>query len=341
MATQAEPPLSALLSQVLIAFTREYERGGAELLSLPMWADFLRVITPDGVEAREIPKLARISRRAVPPLLSGVARDAQFVESDNPSGKRGAGVARLTKAGGAASDAARTAIREAEKRWTDEFGTGRLSATRTALEGVVSQLDLELPHYPVGYGAVDWRITGGAHAPARPGPPRIPAHGADWAPVLRDRDADSLSGLPFFALVSQALVAFAIDYEARAGALWSAANVLRQIDDTGAPLAATPPAAGITGAGKSGLERHGIVTVTSDRNNPATKRVHLTPIGKQLRDAYVPLTAHVEREWKDQYGSTAVGALRNALAALSRDLDPSLPHYPTITWVGGLRESSR
>ena len=64
------------------------------------------------------------------------------------------------------------------------------------LEALVSQLDFEHPHFPVPYGTADPRFTGGP--------------GVDWKPVPRQTDT-MVRGLPMTALLSQALVAFAIE----------------------------------------------------------------------------------------------------------------------------------
>ena len=111
---------------------------------------------------------------------------------------------------------------------------------RTALVALVDQFGLELPHYWISYGGSDPRVTGGKFRPAKAGPPRIPAHGQDWAPVLREEGVSS-ADLPLTALLSQALTGFAIDYEERAGPLSDAVHALPPLDSNGTPFDDAPP----------------------------------------------------------------------------------------------------
>ncbi|SDS19208.1 hypothetical protein [Microlunatus soli] len=76
----------------------------------------------------------------------------------------------------------------------------------------------------------------------------------------------------------------------------------------------------ITGNGKSGLERHGAVTV--DRSH----RVQLTPLGIRVRDGYRPGVRAVER------ALPGAAALRDSLEALEL---PAHPRHPDVRYVGG------
>ena len=198
---------------------------------------------------------------------------------------------------------------------------------------------LELPHYWITYGAADPSVTGGRYRAATPGPPRIPARGQDWAPVLR-ADAASASDLSVTALLSQALVAFAIDYEAVAWCLSLTVHALAWLDPGGTPFLDVPPLAGLTGDGKSLLERHGIVKVDGPPRDKAKRVARLTPIGTQLRDAYGPGTSSAEARRHEVYGDTVVIELRSALEAVLPKLEPGLADHPVLTWTGGLRETS-
>jgi hypothetical protein len=135
------------------------------------------------------------------------------------------------------------------------------------LESLVSQLDLELPHFPAGYGAADGSVTGGlwrwgrqaalrrggrpglefdaaeehraadAWEAASGGALYVAAARQDWKPVLRD-EGDTVTALPLSALLSEALMAFTIDYEGSGGlSLAATANVVRHMDDEGVDVA--------------------------------------------------------------------------------------------------------
>ena len=56
-------PLNVLLSHALLDLTRRSERAGAE--EIVLWSNLLRVVGDDGVERKELPRLVRLSKRAV------------------------------------------------------------------------------------------------------------------------------------------------------------------------------------------------------------------------------------------------------------------------------------
>src|SRR5262249_30049856 len=128
------------------------------------------------------------------------------------------------------------------------------------------------------------------------------------------------------ALLSQALVAFAIDYEARS--MWPLASttlVVRHLTAEPEPLKDVPGDHGITGNGKSLLERHRVALVTRDRADPRRRLVQLTPRGQRIQSQHPPLVAEIEQSWRARYGDRAVDALRAALEALKWASDAALP----------------
>jgi hypothetical protein len=301
-----ERTLNVLLARALIALTRAFEQAGAGtdgVPSLPAWAGMLRVIDEQGVDQRDIPHLARISTRVVVAWLKVTERSGWTAAAGD---KRVA----LTAAGVTARTKWAQLPATVEAAWAKQVGS--LDELRSALAAIVEQLPLELPHYPIPYGTADPSITGG-----RP-------HGQDWRPVPR-ADGDTTTGLPLHALLSQALVGFTIDVESRGiGPLAAAINVLCRVGVEGRPLAEIPKSVGLTGTGKSGTERHGLVTV----NN---KRATLTPLGKRVVEAYPRAVADVEASWDEQFSAKNVAALRTALAALPTD--DTLPDHPIVMWT--------
>lgn len=140
------------------------------------------------------------------------------------------------------------------------------------LEALVSQFELEHPHFPVPYGTADASFRGGG------------AGGVDWKPVPRE-SASRVDDLPITALLSQALVAFACDYETEhRGPIQWAANALQRITDAG--TAASSLQTGGTSSARN-LERLGIITIESDA-------VRLTARGRMMRDTYEPLRDQIE-----------------------------------------------
>jgi len=179
-------------------------------------------------------------------------------------------------------------------------------ASCPSLEALVSQLELEHPHFPVPYGTADPSFAG-----------RPP--GNDWKPVPRE-STSSVARLPMTALLSQALVAFAIEYEKeRRGPIQWATSVLQGIDGDAAD-AEPLPKRGIHGM--QNLERLGIVTIDRDV-------ARLTARGRAIRAAYEPLCDQIEARWRRRLGSSLI----DTVAAAVR-VDGDWRPFPLITWTG-------
>jgi len=326
-------PLSVLLARPLADLTREFEGGGAGrdgVPSVPMWCGLLWAVPPDGVEQTDLPALARLSRRAVRQGAGAAGRGGWLAAERNP-GRRGAWLG-LTPYGRTARETWDSLTATIEARWSTGIGAADTGRLRAALEDVVGHFDLELPHYPISYGSADRSVTGGRHKPAQPGPPRIPAHGQDWVPVVR-AGGDTVAGLATTALLSQALVAFAIDYEAAGfGSMAAGAGLASGFGAaSSAPLRALPRRLGVNGSGKSGLERHGLVIVDP---GPSTDRAaRLTPLGERVRDSYTQLVTEVENAWRDRYGAASVLALRSALEDVNGRLADDPPDDVWVTMI--------
>src|SRR5215210_5556691 len=151
-------------------------------------AVLLRTLEAGPAPIRELWRIGRVSKRAMETIVNAAMRQHMVALDD--------GTVSLL-----------TSLPEADP------------ASCPPLEALVSQLELEHPHFPVPYGTADPTFTGGP--------------GVDWKPVPRGLDS-SIGDLPISALLSQALVAFAIEYESRrVGPLQWAANILRTPDDDG------------------------------------------------------------------------------------------------------------
>jgi hypothetical protein len=185
----SEVPLSAMLTRALGDLTAEFVTAGAGrggMPSAPMWFGFLRAMPEaDEVTERQLPALTRLSRRAVH-QLAGASVRAGWVEV-----RSGTGVPKalgLSDPGRGAAASWAAIAGSTEQRWCDRVGADR-AGLKDTLALVVGQLDLEWPHYPISYGPADSSVTGGRSRPADPGPPRVPAHGQDWAPLAVFRRA--------------------------------------------------------------------------------------------------------------------------------------------------------
>jgi hypothetical protein len=280
-----------LLWNVLAELERAYIDHGAGrpgMPSLDQWANLLRVLDHTGVESRTLPASLRLSKRAVRTRVSAAARNGWVEELKSG---RGHATVRLTVRGSDAVARWKPLQQAAEKRWRAEAGAGQKNKLRGSLEEVVAMLPLEHPHYPASYGPADASVTGG--------------NGQDWKAVSR-QDGDAVSDLPFSALVSELLVAFAMNYEEKSPvALSLSANVIRRIPPEGRPLLELGCPVGV-----SALNRHGFLRVSGDRGN---ELVCLTQKGFVVSDAHEGRTQAVEAEWRNRFGSEAVAALRRAL----------------------------
>src|SRR5439155_26979274 len=139
-----------------------------------------------------------------------------------------------------------------------------------------------------------------------------------WTAVLREVGSSS-ADLSVTVLLSQALVGFAIEYEARAGSLSDAIHSLAPLNTTGVPFDQAPTRAELRGDGRSRLERHGMVVVETDAKRGRVAR--LTPIGEWLRDAYAPTTSQVEAVWREAYGDAVITRLRSALESVGPNIE--------------------
>ena len=330
---RAVQPPYALLAHALLDFNRDFERRASEVeehTSLLVWADFLRVVADDGISVSDLPATARISRRAAQAWLRRSPTN-RWVEitAQAPRVK----IAKLTDAGRRTRDNCEAIAGSTEQAWCAKVGEADAKGARAALEDLVGGLELELAHYPIIYGASDWSVLGGPWVAAKPGPPRIPAHGADWVPVVRG-DGDTVSRLPLAALLSQALMAFLVDYEDRMPFPMAVAALLAQTMPAGAVrLADVPSVLAVDGGGRSGLERHGVVNVTG-RGDQRVAR--LTPTGVRIRDAYEPTVDDVERAWRKRYGDETVSELVTALARIDSKLPSALPDHVLVRHVMGV-----
>jgi hypothetical protein len=119
-------------------------------------------------------------------------------------------------------------------------------------------------------------------------------------------NGDTVSVLPHSALVSQALVAFAMNYEEKSPvALSLSGTVIRLIPPEGCPLQGLGDSAGV-----SALVRHGFLCVSG---NPGREIVHLTPKGFAVSCAYDGRIQAVEKEWRNALGEASIALLRRAL----------------------------
>jgi DNA-binding MarR family transcriptional regulator len=352
----APAPVPTLLSQLLVAFTIEFDnaaepliphrtaRGpaagrkrGVWLVSQAMWANCLRFL-----DGREVP-FAELAGPAAMTNFAGLLRWGYVRVGSSADRMVG-----LTAAGKAAAGVFRPLAGEIEDRWTRRFGTAEVGALRSALIVVLDKTDEALPRYlPVTAVQVP-RATPRAEAREDP------------------------AGLDLSALLAQALMLVTDGYD-RAGklSLPIAANALRVLPPgAGVPLRDLPRLAGVAreqiDASVKLLERRELLVLEPDPVGRG-KRVVLTERGAAAQRRHHELIERVDDTWRERFGpdaGAALTAIRDQTAALVAGLTPppagwranppyasltkalladpaaSLPHYPMVSHRGGYPDGS-
>ena len=140
-----------LLAQVLLAYTLDFER--ASDVSLPLSANFLRVLDETGVDVRELPALAGVSKEGASMALRFLTKNC-YVRAE---AKR----AYLTPKGGKARESARVLHADLERAWEVQLGTSTVVRLRSALDRVLDQRDGERARLSLGLQPPPggWRAT--------------------------------------------------------------------------------------------------------------------------------------------------------------------------------------
>ncbi len=362
-------PLSALLSQTLVAFTIEADNeaehrlphrttalglsdgarpGAPWMTSLLMWANCLRHLPDQGITLAELRRRARTDTN-----LDGMRRWRYVTYTPDPGrGKRPkpAAIVAPTAHGRLAREVWQAVTGDIESRWRSRYGPGAVEELRAALAAIVTGLEPGLPDcLPIlGHGLY-------SRTPAQPEPP-----------AAGTRVTADISALPLWALLSRPLLAFALAYEREGGpSLAVSANVLRVLTEAGLRTRDVPALAGVSkeavamAAGLLGKGRLG-----AEGPDPAGGRfrvIRLSAAGAAEREEYHARAAGIEDGWRDRFGARRVAALRAALEPLAAGDPPPLfaalepypdnwrarlapvavlPHYPMTLHRGGYPDGS-
>jgi methyltransferase (TIGR00027 family) len=318
---QGPLPLSALLSQTLVAFTIEFDNeaehrlphrttdygpsgqgDGVWLVSLAMWENCMRYVADEPITVAELEARARTMtnldgmRRWGYITIDGTARK---IHKARPGAHA---VLRATAAGLRTREVWRPLPALIEQRWRDRFGSDQVGRLRDSLLTVVSQLDPGLPDC--------LPILGASLHSRGPDPALPPAHPVDPGT------------LPLSALLARVLLSFALDYEREAEpSLAVSANVLRVLDADGTRLRDLPA---LTGTSKEAVRWVMGILIRGDlaieAPDPAARRgkvARLTPRGLQAQRLYHEFAGAIEQRWHDRFSAGAVRALRASLEPLA------------------------
>jgi DNA-binding MarR family transcriptional regulator len=152
-----ELDLSALLAQVLLQFTLDYEEMAA--VSLTIAANTLRVLNEDGVLVRDLPRLSGVSKEGNAMALGFLSRRECVVTEPDAASGRGKRV-RLTPKGKRSQDKYHRLLAETEAQWEQRYGRDRVGDLRACLGRVVGDDPLResllfegMKPYPDGWRA--------------------------------------------------------------------------------------------------------------------------------------------------------------------------------------------
>jgi hypothetical protein len=320
-------PLSALLSQVLVAFTveldGEFERlmresGYAGGLSLVVWLNLVRFLTSEELSVRTLANRCRLGKEGIAGLLGCLER-WRFIEfsagegsaviwSQGERGKRagwgsGRGIladwpVALTAKGRRAAQIWPPLLPEIEQRWQARFGAVRLRLLRKTLQAIVEEFDVEWPH---GLTPAE-PVPGAADMPPR----RVPFNS---------------EGLPLPVLLSQVLQAFAHDFNLRSKTpLALSANALRVLGVKPVPESDISRLTGSSSETSGvGWQLRPYIAISAHSAAKRGKAVRLNQRGLQAQRNYYRLTAQVERDWEDRFSAERVRSLRESLLELFRE----------------------
>jgi DNA-binding MarR family transcriptional regulator len=320
-------PISALLSQVLVAFTieldNEFERRMADaghpgaLLSLVVWSNLMRFLAEGQVSVRELAAQALASEKRVKfelgclerwgfvmlqadpmddrPIPTRAHRRASRILRDgwgSGRGVRSGWMVRLTDKGRKASEIWPPLFGEIERRWQARFGSDEIVCLREALEDILEQVDLEPPQGLPGH----WDV--------------VEAYSA--------REARRTGTLPLPVLLSQLLLAFTIEFDRESRApLKLCANTLRVLGERPIPVGDIPR---LTGGSPEtsgiGWQIKPYIVVEPDPTAGRGKVVRLTPLGLKAQRTYRELVGEIEKRWEARFGTNKIRRLRDALREL-------------------------
>ena len=339
-------PLSALLSQALVAFTIEFDNeaehrlphrttshgswsdGEADatwLVSLAMWENCMRYVADEPITVGDLEARARTRTN-----LDGMRRWG-YITIDGTSRRVNRGrpgpdaVLRATPAGLRAREIWRPLADLVEQRWRERFRADQVVALRDPLTSVVSRLDPGLPDcLPILHATLL------SQGPDSALPPR-PATSDPASPNLASPNLASTgpADLPLSALLSRVLLSFAVEYEREAGlSLAIGANVLRVLSAEGTRLRDLPV---LTGTSKEavrwalGVLIRGELAV--EEPDPAASRgkvARLTLCGLDAQRVYHELAGAIERRWNERFTHGVTDALRACLEPLAAGDPPRL-----------------
>lgn len=360
-------PLSALLSQALVAFTIETDneaehqtphrttRHGFKgapnapwLVSTTMWLNCMKYLGEEEISIRELVRRARAITN-----FRGMKRWGHIAIRRNPNDPRpkppsADWLVVATPAGRKEQAVWQCLGGIIEKRWKERFGEKEIERLRKLLLAIEHQFELDLPDcLPIlGYGLFS---TGRRYQPR----------------TSAQSDDDLLLSIA----LARVLLAFALEFEDESDvSLAISANVLRVLDENGVRLPDLPLLSGVSkesiAMAMGILRKRHLAVVEADSVGSRSKIARLTAEGREAQGKYRKLANGIEKRWQKRFGAETIQQLRGCLeklvgdgtadqSQLFRGLEPypggwraavpkprTLPHYPMVLHRGGFPDGS-
>ena len=357
-------PLPALLSQVLVAFTIEFDNefehqvphrttnhgatAGSRrvpwLVSRVIWSNFMRFVDEQGTTIRDLQRLVRMPAKSMRIWVTRMSEWWGYIVVESkaagtPSKRMHPDAVVIPTPGGRkALEVWRTLEDLIETRWRERLGGDTVDRLHERLSSIVSQIDVDLPDsLPIlGYGLFS------------------------SAPESAEAAVSTSLYLP--SLLSRVLLWFAIEFERGSEvSLAISANVLRLVGEEGAAVRDLPRMAAVS---KEAIATSLSFLIKRGYAAKGGKLLLLTSTGRKAQETYRQRVWAIEERWQTQFGTSALAHLRESLEDLVGDpaaqrsplfggLDPypdgwrasvpkpeGLPHYPMILHRGGFPDGS-
>lgn len=310
MPSPSREPLSALLSQVLVAYTVEldceFERrilktqnSGARL-SLVIWLNLLRFLADGPVSVRTLASRALAAEEQIKHQLGCLERWGFILLQ---SGKRagfgsGRGIradwpVRLSPSGERAVKIWPELIPEIDAHWSRRFGNDA-TRLRRVLEAIAHRIDLELPQ----------------------GLPGAILKLPEFAP----RTSPPEDGLPLPVLLSRVLLAFALDFERDSRTPISlCANAIRVLNDEPLPEAEIPKRTGCSKETSGiGWQLKPYIIVEANPARGRGKFVRLSEAGLRTQHKYYRFADEIEENWSERFTGATIELRESLMSLLNR-----------------------
>jgi DNA-binding MarR family transcriptional regulator len=322
----------------LVAFTVEVDNElakkmaqagyAASGLSLVVWLNLIRFFAGGGRTVKELARLSLSPKEGLGPELGCLERWGYIVLEPSANegtttpksatiqtpGQRRAGwgsgrgiraewFVDLTAKGRHAAASWPPLVAEVERRWSARFGRETVRKLRELLPVLINRVPFDLPQGLPFDLQIPRRVT------------------------LPPKSEATPATLPLAALLSQALYAFKLEFEARSQtSLALSANTLRVLGVLPIPVGeitrltgASPETSGV------GWQLKPYVLIEPDPARRVGKVIRLNERGRKAQAEYYRLMEQLEKAWEERLGRETVAALRGALESLFNQVEDGQP----------------